>query len=280
MKKLLIFAVCLMAFTACKNSGKGSGDASQADSLQRVIDQKDGEINDMMGTLNEIQEGFRQINEAEGKVELMQSGEGTNKAQQIRESVQFIAERMEQNRQLIEKLRQQLRESSVKGDELKKTIDNLMRQIEDKDKEMQKLRAELDAKDIHISELDEAINNLNSDVSSLKTETEQKTETINTQDRQLHTAWYVFGTKSELKEQGILSKGKVLQGNFNKEYFTKVDIRVMKELKLYSKSAEMLTAHPAGSYTLVRDNNKQYILKITNPDTFWSTSKYLVIEVK
>jgi hypothetical protein len=54
----------------------------------------------------------------------------------------------------------------------------------------------------------------------------------------------------------------------------------MKELKLYSKSAELLTAHPAGSYTLVRDNNKQYILKITNPDTFWSTSKYLVIEVK
>ena len=160
MKKLLIFAVCLVAFAACKNGGKGSGDAAQADSLQRVIDQKDGEINDMMGTLNDIQEGFRQINEAEGKLELMQSGEGTNKAQQIRESVQFIAERMEQNRQLIEKLRQQLRESSVKGDELKKTIENLMRQIEDKDKELQKLRAELDAKDIHISELDEAINNL------------------------------------------------------------------------------------------------------------------------
>jgi hypothetical protein len=66
--------VCLVAFAACKNGGKGSGDAAQADSLQRVIDQKDGEINDMMGTLNDIQEGFRQINEAEGKLELMQSG--------------------------------------------------------------------------------------------------------------------------------------------------------------------------------------------------------------
>ena len=280
MKKLLIFAVCLMAFAACKNEKTGAGDASQADSLQRVIDQKDDEINDMMGTLNDIQEGFRQINEAEGKVELMQSGEGTNKAQQLRESVQFIAERMEQNRQLIEKLRQQLRESSFKGDQLKKTIDNLTRQIQEKDQELQRLRAELDAKDIHISELDETINNLNSDVSSLKSETEQKTETINTQDRQLNTAWYVFGTSSELKEQGILVKGKVLQGNFNKEYFTKVDIRVMKELKLYSKSAELLTSHPASSYTLTRDANKQYILHITNPVTFWSTSKYLVIQVK
>lgn len=64
------------------------------------------------------------------------------------------------------------------------------------------------------------------------------------QDKQLHTAWYVFGTKSELKEQKILQKGDVLKGNdFNKDYFTKVDIRYDKEIKLYSKSAKLLTNH-------------------------------------
>jgi hypothetical protein len=72
----------------------------------------------------------------------------------------------------------------------------------------------------------------------------------------------------------------VLQQNFNKDYFTKIDIRVDKEIKLYSRDAEMLTAHPADSYTLQRDANKQYVLRITNPERFWSTSKYLVIQVK
>ena len=72
----------------------------------------------------------------------------------------------------------------------------------------------------------------------------------------------------------------MLRSNFNKEYFTKIDIRIDKEIKLYSKSAEILTSHPAGSYTLQRDANKQYVLRITNPDSFWSTSKYLVIQVK
>ena len=145
---------------------------------------------------------------------------------------------------------------------------------------MQQLRAELDSKEIHIMELDEQVANLNNDVAELTTENTQRAETISTQDKQLNTAWFVFGTKNELKEQQILVDGKVLQSSFNKEYFTKIDIRVDKEIKLYSKSAEILTSHPSSSYTLQRDANKQYVLRITDPQLFWSTSKYLVVLVK
>lgn len=121
---------------------------------------------------------------------------------------------------------------------------------------------------------------LNSNVESLTEETNQKSQTIDQQDKQLHTAWFVFGTKKELKEQNILADGDVLRSNFNKDYFTKIDIRIDKEIKLYSKSAKMLTAHPSSAYTLQRDANKQYVLRITDPQLFWSTSKYLVILVK
>ena len=108
----------------------------------------------------------------------------------------------------------------------------------------------------------------------------KKTETINAQDKQLNTAWFVFGTKRELKEQRIIDGRRVLEANFNKNYFTKIDIRVQKEIKLYSKSARILTMHPSSSYTLQQDANKQYVLRINNPQIFWSTSKYLVILVK
>lgn len=83
-----------------------------------------------------------------------------------------------------------------------------------------------------------------------------------------------------MKEQKIYVDGQVLRSNFNRDYFTKIDIRVDKEIKLYSRSAKMLTSHPAGSYTLERNANKQYVLRITNPQQFWSTSKYLVVLVK
>ena len=283
MKKLLfIFAVGAIALTACKNEKPQVelAEVQQNDSLQKIIAQKDNEINDMMSTLNEIQEGFRQINEAENRVSLAKDGEGANKKQQIRENIQFISQTMAQNRELVKKLKAQLNESTFKGSELKKTIDEMIKQLDEKEQQLQQLRTELDAKDIHISQLDETINNLNTDVSNLQTESAQKTETINVQDKQLNTAWYVFGTKDELKEQRILEKGRVLESSFNKNYFSKIDIRVTKEIKLYSKSARLLTMHPSGSYSLAKDSKDEYVLRITNPQLFWSTSKYLVILVK
>lgn len=285
MKKLLsvtLIAILSLAFVGCQGNKQSaeSADAAQSDSLRQVISQKDNEINDMMGTLNEIQDGFNEINAAENRVTIAKGGEGANKKQQIRENIQFIAKTMKHNRELIAKLRNQLKQSSVKGDALKNTLENLSKQLEEKDKQLQQMRAELDAKDIHITELDEAINNLHTNVNNLANESSKKSQVINSQDKQLNTAWFVFGTRKELKEQRIIEGDKVLQSNFNKNYFTKIDIRVDKEIKLYSKYAKVLTMHPSSSYLLQRDANKQYTLKITNPEIFWSTSKYLVILVK
>ena len=238
MKKLLVVAVCgVLALASCNQDKKTAFNPAQIqnDSLRAIIDARDNEINDMMGTLNDIQQGFADINEAENRVTIAKDSESKDKNEQVKENVQFIAQRMKENRELIKKLQQQLRETGFKGDAMKKTLQN---------------------------------------------ESNQKTETINTQDKQLNTGWYVFGTKSELKGQRILDGDRVLQGAFNKSYFTKIDIRITKEIKLYSKSARLLTAHPSSSYSLSADTNGQYVLRITDPQTFWSTSKYLVIQVK
>lgn len=271
-----------MSLAACKNEKvvPEQVSANATDSLQRIIEQKDNEINDIMGILNDVEEGFRDINIAENRVLIAKDGEGADKKEEIRENVKFIQQRLLQNRELIEKLRQQMRESSFKGEQLKRTVENLVKQLDNKDLQLRQLRAELDAKDIHIAELDATISDLNTNVNDLKGENESKTKTINDQDKQINTAWFAFGTKKELKEQNILVKGKVLQGNFNKSYFTKIDIRVEKEIKLYSKSARILTMHPSGSYTLQPDAKDQYVLRINNPQLFWSTSKYLVVQVK
>ncbi len=282
MKKLFIFAMCAIALASCNEGAKKAEAQARAerDSLNQVIAQKDDEINDMMTTLIDIEEGFREITEAQNRVTLAKSGEGTNTKQRIAENFQFIQSMMQQNKDLINKLKQQVRESSIKGDKLKKVIANLTEQMETKDKQITELVEQLELKNIHIGELKYAINTLKEDAQSLQDENEAQSKTINAQDKQLNTAWFAYGTKDELKKQHILESGKVLQANFNKEYFTKIDIRVDKEIKLYSKSAKLLTTHPASAYTLQQDANKQYVLRITDPQAFWSTSKYLVVQVK
>ena len=283
MRKILFLALSLFVLVSCKESVNTQETAElnqRIDSLTRVNVQKDNEINDMLETLNSVEEGFRAINEAQGRVTLERRGEGANASERIKENMQFIQQTMNENKELINKLRLRVRESSIASEQLRKTIENLTAQLEAKENELKVLRDELAAKDIHIAELDEQVSLLNEDVTELKDDKARKEETISQQDKELNTAWYVFGTKRELKEQNILQSGEVLQGNFNKNYFTKIDIRVDKEIKLMSRDAKLLTNHPAGSYTLNRDANKQYVLRITNPQQFWSTSKYLVVQVK
>ena len=279
----MIAAVCIVALTACKQKENNAAELAfqqQRDSLTRIIEQKDNEIDDMMATMNDIQEGFRAINEAEERVTIAKDGEGATSAERIRENMEFIQGQMQQNRELISKLRNQLRQSSVKTDQMRRTLENLTQQLEEKDNQLRQLQAELEAKDLQIGELNQQVNTLSGNVSHLQEESSQKTQTITSQDKQLNTAWFVYGTKKELKEQRIIEDGKVLRSNFNRDYFTKIDIRIDKEIRLYSRSAKILTAHPQSSYTLLQDANKQYILRITNPQLFWSTSKYLVVLVK
>lgn len=284
MKKIFLCAVCIAMMSACNNNSRKQEEAFaiERDSLMQVINDKDVELNEIMGTVNEIQEGFRRINEAEGRITVNNGDvEAETTKQVIRENMQYIQDAMEQNRRMLEQLKEKLRVSGINADKLQKMVEDLTTQLEAKTARLQELEAQLAEKNIVIAQQGEAIDALNENVNALSEANKAKDKTVAEQDQQLHTAWYVFGTKSELKEQKILKNGNVLaDGSFNKDYFTKVDIRYDKEIKLYSKSAKLLTNHPSGSYKLEKDNKEQYILHIVDPNTFWSVSKYLVIQVR
>ena len=276
--------LALTVLMACNNKKEEKNLASQntIDSLTDIVNQKNNELNDIMSTFNDIQEGFREISEAEGRVNIARNNGETNAKADIMENISFIKRTMQLNKERIAKLREQLKESSFNTSKLQATIESLNKELESKTARIEELQAELDSKNAHIAHQDKQISELNTNVNSLTADNAAKARAVEQQDKQLNTAWYVFGTKKELREQHILEgTNKVLKGNnFNKDYFTKIDIRVDKVIKLYSKSAKLLTNHPAGSYSLDKDARGMYTLRITNPTTFWSVSKYLVVVVK
>ena len=284
MKRIVITLLALTVLMACNNKKEEKNLASQntIDSLTDVVNQKNNELNDIMSTFNDIQEGFREINEAEGRVNIARNNGEANAKADIMENISFIKRTMQLNKERIAKLREQLKESSFNTSKLQATIESLNKELESKTARIEELQAELDSKNAHIAHQDKQISELNTNVNSLTADNAAKARAVEQQDKQLNTAWYVFGTKKELREQHILKgTNKVLKGNnFNKDYFTKIDIRVDKVIKLYSKSAKLLTNHPAGSYSLDKDARGMYTLRITNPTTFWSVSKYLVVVVK
>lgn len=293
MKKILLLlaAVCTLSFAmSCstkkeKEQESKDPNAETIDSLRQALTQSQNESNDLIETLSQIQDGFDQINEAEGRVSVEnKQGERANK-QAIIENMEFIQRTMKLNRELISNLQQQLRNANQSDKrtkaKLEEMVNNYNKQLEDKQKQIDELRAQLAERDIKIAEQGEQINALNTSVNDLSQKNEEKARTVAAQDKELNTAYYVFGTKKELREQRILKSGDVLKSNdFNKDYFTHIDLRVTKQIRLYSKSAKLMTNHPAGSYTLEKDAQNQYVLRINNPQEFWSVSKYLVIIVK
>jgi hypothetical protein len=143
------------------------------------------------------------------------------------------------------------------------------------------LQNELAEKNIRIAELDKAVATLTGDVNTLQQVTDVQQEVIEQQVVQLNTAWYVYGTAKELKAQNILSSGDVLSStDFNKNYFTEIDVRVDRVFPLYAKHAKLLTVHPEGSYEFVKDADKQLTLKVLDIDAFWSVPRYMIIQVR
>lgn len=282
MKKIFLLVVCATLLVSCDESGRSSKVQTELDSLQSVIDKKDLELNDLMGTFNEIQQGFNLINEAEGRINLMSANtEENGVADNIRENMKYIQDKLIENRAKIEELQKKLKSSNIAAGKFKESVENLTNQLKEKAVEIEKLRLQLAEKDVVIASLNDSLFAL-SEEHKLIIEKNAKTEEIaRVQDQMLNTAWYVFGTSRELKEHRILVKGDVLQTNdFNKDYFTKIDIRKTTVIPLSSKSAKILTTHPKGSYELMEDSKGEYTLRILDAGKFWSVSKYLVIRVK
>lgn len=286
MKKILL-AVLLAAVT-CGCSDKKGGSRSAADddnndSIQILLEENEqlrNEQDELLSTLNEIQEGFREINEAQGRLSIDRQREGDDARERIREDMRYIQETLAQNAELIEKLRNQLRESGRASEQLQRTIENLTAQMNEKNNEINQLRNELQAKNIRIDELDAQVADLSENLTNMQQQNENQGQTISQQDQQLNSAWYCVGTKRTLKDHNILKSGRVLEGDFDASYFTSIDIRQVTQINLNSKSADILTSHPAGSYQLLKDDAGFYTLQISNYQQFWSTSKYLVVQVK
>jgi len=282
MKKIFCMVLCVAALASCTNVKREKELTARNDSLTVALNEKNVALDQAMQAIADIQEGFRVINEAEGRVAIQSQGaEGITDAQRLKEDILFIQQKMADNRKQIEVLQKKLKAGGAETANLRKVLANLQKELEAKVASIAALQSDLARKNIRIAELDSAVVMLTGDVNALQEITDAQQEVIEQQITQLNTAWYVYGTAKELKEQNILKDGKVLSSTeFNKNYFTEIDVRDDKVFPLYAKRAKLLTAHPEGSYEFAKDEEKLLTFRIVDADAFWSVSRYMVILVR
>ena len=287
--KLGVFAASIVLLAACGDEKKvaSTDDTSvdqlvqTRDSLQQVIANQDS----LLSLINELGDGMEQIKMLENILssENLQS-ETPDRRDKIRNDMADIQRTLNERRQRLAELEARLNKSNANNAHLRQAITSLKSQIAAQVTTIESLRKDLASANIYIDQLTQNVDSLNTTVANTieeKIVVEQKNEELT---NQLNTCYYVIGSKSELKahdiiETGFLKKTKIMPEDFQRNYFTTADQRSLTSLPLHSKKAKVLTSQPSDSYQIVNDANGMKVLNITNPEKFWSTYKYLVIQV-
>ena len=81
-----------------------------------------------------------------------------------------------------------------------------------------------------------------------------------------------------LLEKKFLGKTKIMEGNFDRSFFTKADKRTLKSINTYAPKAKILTKQPVSSYE-INDVGGNKVINITNPTLFWEKSDFLIIQI-
>jgi hypothetical protein len=291
MKKYLVVLLIIVSSYACNTSPKVDNETDKRlDSLAMINHQlqtdaesKDSSINSYMLSLNEIESTLTTIKEKQQVLSKNKNIERQGSRQdQIVEDIKLIAELMNKNRTELASLKGRFKKQGVKIKELEKMIDNLT--------------AKLSQQDSAIAFLQDSLGRVNSNLKVAFEQYNTKVGELDEQTKKLHTAYYTIGTYKELKEHGIITKEGGLLGigrtqglsnDFKKDYFTKIDITQTTSIPINNAEIKVLTKHPSASYSFAKNekskndkDKKVQSITISNPDDFWSTSKYLVVVVE
>ena len=252
------------------------------DSLNVELAQVNSEMENVMGILNDVQEGFQQINEAENRVNVSNAENApANVKEQIKADMAFIQAKMKENRERIAELEAKVEKGDKNAAALRRTIKNLKAELAAKAEQIAALQAEIEAKNVRIQQLDTQVANLTNDKNALTAKNAANEQVIANQDKAMNTAWYIIAKRKELKEQNILKMGDVMeQADAVKDGFTEIDIRNVAEIPVGAKKARLLSAHPEGSYEIVKGADELAVVKVLDAQAFWSVTRYLVIRAK
>ena len=291
MKNFKYFFLSLILFSCVSNSESVSEESRKIDSLQSVLSSKDEAINSFeFQKLNDdsivnlyalyIQKIKDNINEI-NKQELIINNKKNNldfiakDTTDIIKSIKILSKKLQENESMIMALNNAVKQEKDKNSQFASKVTDLREEIAQSNREVYYLKEELNSMNASFEAIFKKYNLQNKKISDL--------------NQKLNEVAYVIGSKSELLDNGVLTKsggligiGKTrkLNSDLNTDYFTYVSKYKFQNIPLGYKTVRLMTSHPSSSYKFSNSNDIIDSLIIINHDNFWRNSKFLVIEVK
>jgi len=289
MKKFVILCLSLPLLWQCTPGPSRSELLIERDSLVMATAQKEIQMNELVGTLADIEENLRLIKEKEQIISLQaETGDVRGaRGEQINQDIQVLHELMVQNRDRVQELERKMRNAGVENQRLNRLITGLNEQIRVQAEEIAFLQEQVAQRDAQIGQLNRDLQDMGHEMDAIRTAAEATRQQLDATTDQYNAAWYVIGTRRDLRAQNILTRDgflffgstNLMKEDFNNQYLNRIDIRNTNRIALNSRRAELLTTHPAGSFELINGGDGNLVLVINDSARFWSITRYLVVRI-
>jgi len=262
--------------------------------LEKRALQQDLVFEDMVKMIDEVEAQIDEILRRENLI-IDQRGEpvGDQKSKLVSE-IRMIDQLILRSAQDIQRLNDKVASDALRLGVFQKKVNGLQADLKDRATQIISLKGE-------IAEKDKAMAFLIEQTDSLGTAIDAYVETIGQQEfkidqlqalnEELNKGYLAIGTFDELKAKGVVDKeggflgflGRkmTLQEDAILSQFMTIDKREVSRLRIEASQLSLISEHPSDSYSIHPGDEEEFkILEITNPDTFWQISQYLVISKK
>lgn len=270
--------ITLLLLTGCGGKTDTSALEQTIDSLRQANQQQQNSLQEMTTFVTTMSDGMNAIALQENMIFNNGGNEGTSlDKEQLKSHLETLANTLTEQRSKIKALSDSLKARGADLSKMQGLIDNLTRQLEEKDKVIAQLRQDVEQKNFSIADLQKKLNV----AMAGSAQYEQRAAKAEKELATITSAYVLMGTKEALLDGGYIDKRKHVQTEtMPKGDFTKVNIYQFTELDIPTRSPKLLTDHPRKSYSIEKIDKENRKLVITNPQLFWSSSRYLIIQVK
>lgn len=270
--------MALLLLTGCGGKTDTSALEQTIDSLRQANQQQQNSLQELTTFVTTMSDGMNAIAQQENMIFNNGGNEGTSlDKEQLKSHLETLANTLTEQRSKIKALTDSLKARGADLSKMQGLIDNLTRQLEEKDKVIAQLRQDVEQKNFSIADLQKKLNV----AMAGSAQYEQRAAKAEKELATITSAYVLMGTKEALLDGGYIDKRKHVQTEtMPKGDFTKVNIYQFTELDIPTRSPKLLTDHPRKSYSIEKIDKENRKLVITNPQLFWSSSRYLIIQVK
>ena len=269
--------------------------AQDVEMLEKRALQKELIFEEMVGMIDDVETQIDEIVKRENLILDQRKERFSNdqKSKLITE-LQMIDQLIINGADAIQSLNDKVRSSELRLGVFQKKINGLQADLKNRAQQIVDLKTELVAKDEALAFLMDQTDSLNVQINAYVETIGQKEfeiDQLQATNTELYKGYMAIGTFDELKTKGVVDKeggflgflGRkmALQEDAELGQFMTVDKRNVNRLRIEASKLSLVSEHPSDSYLILPgDSEAIKILEITNPETFWQISQYLVITKK